>query len=293
MAMFTLDIGKLRLTSLDDGSFPFPAHYFFSNVVTSAWQDEVHADAEGKIMVGHNCALVDTGTERILLDTGYGDDTHAGRTGHLLDELGRFGCGRPAVTMVVNTHPHGDHAGRDTMMVEGRREPAFPHARYFLARADWEYFKGHAGELHHFGRNFGVLAERGILTLFDGPLQLAPGVSLLPTPGHTPGHVSVLVESQGRTALYLGDVCHHPLHFAHPGWISSFDTDPGQTPRTRAWLFAMLAERDALVLCPHAPAPGLGKVVRVDSRAGFDEAQASTVVSIPCRWKWKPDGTTC
>jgi glyoxylase-like metal-dependent hydrolase (beta-lactamase superfamily II) len=266
--MLTLAVGTLQLSSLDDGSFPFPAHFFFSNVAPGIWQREIHPDAEGKIMIGHNCALVDTGTERILLDTGYGDDTHAGRTGRLIEELGRLGCARDDVTMVVNTHAHGDHAGRNTLVaVGGRREPAFPRARYFLARADWDHFRGSAGEVHHFARNFGVLAGRGMLTLFDGPLQLAPGVSLLPTPGHTPGHASVLLESRGRTALYLGDVCHHPLHVAHPDWVSSFDTDPVQTPLTRAWLFAMLAQRRAVVLCPHAPAPGLGRVV--GTVAGF------------------------
>jgi glyoxylase-like metal-dependent hydrolase (beta-lactamase superfamily II) len=256
----TLQIGDLQLTSLDDGSFPFPAGDFFANVPEAAWRAELQAGADGKIMVGHNCGLVEAGRELILVDTGYGDDTHAGRTGRLLDELQRAGAAPGDVTMVVITHAHGDHAGRNTLGDEGA--PAFPHACYFLARADWDCFNSPAGEVHHFARNFGGLAARGMLTLFDGALQLAPGVSLLPTPGHTPGHTSVLLVSRGRAALCLGDVCHHPLHFAHPDWTSRFDTAPARTVHTRAWLFALARARGATVLCPHAPAPGLGRIVR-------------------------------
>jgi glyoxylase-like metal-dependent hydrolase (beta-lactamase superfamily II) len=87
---------------------------------------------------------------------------------------------------------------------------------------------------------------------------------LKPTPGHTPGHTSVLIESQGHHAIYLGDLCHHPLHFSHPDWVSSFDTHPDITPRTRAKFFAFAAGLDALVVCPHAPSPGLGHIKRTD-----------------------------
>lgn len=256
--MLSLDIGAFRLTSLDDGSFPFAAGEFFAGVPEPAWRALLQAGADGRIMVGHNCGLVETERERILVDSGYGDDTHGGRSGHLLAELGHAGIAPDQVTMVVNTHAHGDHAGRNTLGAA----PAFPRARYFLARADWNYFNSPAGEVHHFARNFATLASAGRLTLFEGALQLAPGVALLPTPGHTPGHTSVLLASHGRTALLLGDVCHHPLHFSHPDWTSRFDTDPALTVRTRAWLFALARVRDALVLCPHAPAPGFGKVVR-------------------------------
>jgi glyoxylase-like metal-dependent hydrolase (beta-lactamase superfamily II) len=105
-----------------------------------------------------------------------------------------------------------------------------------------------------------------MLTLVDGALALTPEVSLLPTPGHTPGHMSVVIRSAGQVAICLGDVCHHPLHFAHPGWVSSFDTDPALTPATRASLFRLALIENALLLCPHAQAPGLGHVERHGER---------------------------
>jgi glyoxylase-like metal-dependent hydrolase (beta-lactamase superfamily II) len=257
-------VGGLNLIVLDDGSFPFPARYFFGNVPEAIWRAEVLTDADGKIPVGHNTALVKSAAELVLIDTGYGDDTHGGRTGHLLEELDRTGYRRGDVTIVVNTHAHGDHTSRNTLASEGRNAPAFPNARYYLGSADWDRFNGPYGQVHHFNQQLRSLAERSMLTLVDGPLQLTPEVSLLPTPGHTPGHISVVMQSRGQMAIYLGDLCHHPLHFAHRDWISCFDTDPALTVRTREWVFRMALAHDALLVCPHAAAPGFGRLRQVN-----------------------------
>lgn len=262
--MRTVVIGQLQLTVLDDGTWAFPARNFFSNVPESVWRKEVHADAEGKIPVGHNYGLVRNGQHLIVIDTGYGDDTHGGRTGHLLEEFNRSGHRREQVTMVITTHAHGDHTKRNTLLQDGQLKPTFPNARYYLGRADWDRFNGPGGQVHCFDQHVRTLAELGMLTLVDGALQLTPEVSLLPTPGHTPGHTSVVLESQGQNAIFLGDLCHHPLHFSHPDWVSSFDTDPALTPKTRAWVFQLAAARDALLVCPHALAPGLGRLRRSD-----------------------------
>lgn len=260
--MQTFTIGELRLAVLDDGTLPFPAHAFFANAPEASWARHVQADAAGRIPVGHNYALVQTAQELIVIDTGYGDDTHGGRTGHLLEELERAGCRREQVTRVVNTHAHGDHIKRNTIRGNGGRRPAFPRARYYLGRGDWDWFRGSRGEMHEFDAHIGTLHALGRLTLTEGALALAPGVSLLPTPGHTPGHASVLIESQGQTAIFLGDLCHHPLHFAHPDWVSRFDTHPEATPQSRAQIFRLAVEREALLICPHAPAPGAGRLQR-------------------------------
>jgi glyoxylase-like metal-dependent hydrolase (beta-lactamase superfamily II) len=254
-------VGNLQLIVLDDGSFPFPARDFFSNVPEPVWRSELSTDHDGKIAVGHNCGLLASAGEVILIDTGYGDQSHNGRSGHLLEELEHAGYRRDQVTMVVNTHAHGDHTNRNTVADHGRNDPAFPNARYFLGRADLDRFSGPDGQVHRFDQHLRSLLELGRLTLVEGPLQLTPEVSLLPTPGHTPGHMSVLVQSSGQMAIYLGDVCHHPLHFSHPGWVSCFDTDPLVTPLTRAWLFGLACEKDALLVCPHAAAPGFGRLV--------------------------------
>ena len=252
-------LGRIRLTLLDDGTWRFPARFFFANVPEAEWRAQVDADAEGKIPVGHNYALVETEHLLAVIDTGYGEDTHGGKTGHLLEEFDRTGHRRDEVGMVILTHGHGDHIKGNTVRQDGHRVPAFPRARYHLARADWEWFGG-PGHVPEFDEQLASLDRLGRLALEDGAARLSPEISLLPTPGHTPGHTSVVIESEGCTAFFLGDVCHHPLHFSHPDWVSAFDTDPEITPRTRAWLFKLAVERDALLVCPHAPSPGAGRL---------------------------------
>ena len=263
MTLKSLRVGQLTLYVLDDGTLPFPARFFFRNVPESVWRAHVAVDAEGKIPVGHNYGMVKTKHDLIVIDTGYGDDTHGGRTGHLLEELNRTGHRREEVTKVISTHAHGDHIKRNTLMQDGQRRPTFPHARYHLARGDWDWFSG-PGHVPEFDEHVVTIHTLGLLTLVDGQLQLTPEVLLLPMPGHTPGHTSVMIESQGRTAIFLGDLCHLPLHFSHPDWVSTFDTHPEVTPRSRARVFRMAIERDALLVCPHAPSPGLGRLKQTD-----------------------------
>lgn len=257
--MRNLRVGQIQFATLDDGTWPFPARFFFHKVPETVWRAHVDADAEGKIPVGHNYGLVNTGHELIVIDTGYGDETHGGRTGHLLEEFDRTGYRREQVGIVILTHGHGDHIKRNTLLQDGQRRPTFPRARYHLGRADWDWFGG-PGHVPEFDEQLATLDKLGLLTLVEGEAQLSPEVSLLPTPGHTPGHTSVLIESEGQSMLFLGDVCHHPLHFSRPEWVSAFDTHPDITPHTRAWLFKMAVERDALLVCPHAPSPGLGRL---------------------------------
>jgi glyoxylase-like metal-dependent hydrolase (beta-lactamase superfamily II) len=259
-----LSLGRLQFCVLDDGALPFPAAFFFAKVPESLWRRELETDRDGKIPVGHNYGLLETPDDLVVFDTGYGDDTHAGRTGHLIDELERSGYRREQVTKVVNTHAHGDHIKRNTSILNGRREPTFPNAVYYLARQDWEWFSGPA-HVPEFDEHIRPLDAWGILRLFDAPLRLTREVLLLPTPGHTPGHTTAVMESQGHTLMYWGDLCHLPLHFSHPQWTSAFDTDPAMTPRSRAQLFALALERDALIVCPHAPAPGIGRLRRIDN----------------------------
>jgi glyoxylase-like metal-dependent hydrolase (beta-lactamase superfamily II) len=252
-------VGEIEFTALDDGTWAFPARAFFANVPEAVWRQHLGVDAEGKIPVGHNYGLVHTGRELIVIDTGYGDETHGGRTGHLLEELTSAGYRREEVGVVILTHGHGDHIKRNTLLQDGHRHPTFPNARHYLGQADWDWFSG-PGHVPEFDQQIGTLDQLGLLDLVEGEVKLCPGISLLPTPGHTPGHLSVMLESEGHSAIFLGDVCHHPLHFSHPDWVSSFDTDPATTVRTRASLFALAVEFDALLLCPHAPSPGFGRL---------------------------------
>lgn len=112
-------VGRLRLTVLDDGTLRFPARAFFRNAPEPAWHERVDLDAAGEIPLGHDYGAGQTARELIVIDTGYGDDTHGGCTGHLLEELEQAGYRREEVTCVVNTHVHGDHIKGNTPMQDG------------------------------------------------------------------------------------------------------------------------------------------------------------------------------
>lgn len=267
--------GGVELHVLDDGTWRFPAAAFFADVPEAVWRDELETDAEGKIPVGHNCGLLRVQDELVVIDTGYGDETHGGRTGHMLESLARAGHRPGDVTRVITTHAHGDHIKRNTRLRDRERVPTFPNAQYHLARADHDWFRG-PGRVPEFDEQVGTIEDAGMLSLFDDPRVLVlPGVTLLSTPGHTPGHTTVLIEAGRRTALFLGDVCHHPLHFAHPDWVSRFDTHPEATPHTRERLFRLALERDALIVCPHALFPGAGRLVETASGVRWQAEKAS------------------
>src|SRR5690606_6882809 len=109
-----MSLGNVELTVLEDGTWRFPARAFFDNVAEARWRAEIDVDEDGKIPVGHNCALVESRDDVILIDTGYGADTHGDCTGHLLAELERAGRRPEDVTLVINTHAHGDHIKGNT-----------------------------------------------------------------------------------------------------------------------------------------------------------------------------------
>lgn len=259
--MRRLDFGSVALHVLDDGTLPFPAQRFFANAPPDQWRVALDTDDQGRIAVAHNHGLLQVGRELVVIDTGYGEDTHGGLTGHLLEDLARAGHRPEDVTLVVATHAHGDHIKGHTRLHAHGRRPTFVRAHYLLSRADWDWFGG-PGHAPEFDDHLATLRRGGRLLLFDGETCLAPGVRLWPTPGHTPGHTSVVVEAGGACVIFLGDVCHHPLHFAHPDWVSDFDTHPQLTPRTRARVFEFALAHDALLVCPHAPWPGLGRLER-------------------------------
>lgn len=264
--MQQLTVGQTELFVLDDGTLPFPARLFFRDLPEDVWSPGLSLDAEGRIPVSHNFLLVKTGADYILIDTGYGDQTHNGLTGHLLEDFDRTGIQREQVTKVITTHAHGDHIKANTIVRDGKRIPTFPNADYILARPDWDYY--HAPERFtldsDFDRHVVTLEHTGRLVLVDGEVQLTPEIRLLPTPGHTPGHMSVVIESDGDTAIFLGDLCHHVSQFAHPEWVTTFDSHPAQTPHARARLFEFALSKDALLVCPHAPYPGLGRLARTE-----------------------------
>ncbi|MFF8812898.1 MBL fold metallo-hydrolase [Streptomyces pactum] len=241
-----------------------------------AGQDWLHphfADADGVLRLNsHSFALVIDGL-RVLVDTGIGNGKQrANPAWHDLhtdypERLTAAGFPPEAVDLVVLTHLHADHVGWNTRQVDGAWIPTFPAARYLTARTEREFWTGYAMDeaRRQMFRDSVIPIERaGLLDLVDVPAdgtQILPGLRLLPTPGHTPGHVAVELTSRGETALITGDCLHHPVQLAHPAIGACVDIDPQQAEATRRMLLASLAGTDTLLLGTHFAPPTAGRVV--------------------------------
>ncbi|MFI6764654.1 MBL fold metallo-hydrolase [Streptomyces sp. NPDC050355] len=237
------------------------------------WLRPDFAGSDGVLHIDSHSFAFEAGGLRVLVDTGIGNGkTRANPAWHDLktDYLDRLtGAGFPPdrIDLVVLTHLHADHVGWNTRAQDdGSWVPTFPHARYVTARAEREFWSGYdmdEARRQMFRDSVVPVEEAGLLDLVDVPAQgaeVAPGVRLLPTPGHTPGHVAVQVSSGGETALITGDCIHHPVQFARPTIGSCVDIDPERSEATRRALLGSLAGTDALVLGTHFAPPTAGRV---------------------------------
>lgn len=202
------------------------------------------------------CVLVDAcrhdqAPDPLLLPPGYHppDD--------LLTQLTARDLAPQAITHVVITHAHFDHYAQVTREERGEWVSCFPQARYLLSQAEWE-----RADLQHAlqtpgspeRRTLGVLFQQGMLDLIQGPLELTPGVQVIPAPGETPGHQVVRVHDQGHTLYCLGDLYHHPLEYEHPTWMVRWGDHAAKRESRSRLMQAALAEQGWLVAA-HIP-PG-------------------------------------
>ncbi len=228
---------------------------------------------EGRYQTFASAYVIRSGGRTVLVDTGLGPGPHAwlgGARGRLLDDMAEKGVRPEDIDVVVCTHLHIDHVGWNVQQEAGRPRLTFPRARYYLPRADWEHFTAPERIDQSGGRlTLLPLQELGALELFSGEVTLAEGVTTMPTPGHTPGHTSILIASQGERALIAGDLANHPLQVDRTDWSSTFDTDPAQAAETRRRVFDFLESEGLRVAFGHFPPPNFGRLVRLEGRRVF------------------------
>ena len=242
-------------------------------VTREDWLHPDFADQEGILQIdSHSFALV-VGGLRVLVDTGIGNGKtranpawHNLRTDHL-ERLTDAGFPPDLVDLVILTHLHTDHVGWNTHEVHGEWLPTFPNAHYITSVTERKFWAGYDMDeprRQMFRDSVIPIEEAGLLNLVDVPAvgtSVAPGLRLLPTPGHTPGHIAVQVSSGNETALITGDCIHHPVQLAHPGIGSCVDINPDQAEATRRSLLGSLVGTRTLVLGTHFPPPTAGHVV--------------------------------
>ncbi|MGV9270517.1 MBL fold metallo-hydrolase [Kitasatospora sp. NPDC003701] len=242
-------------------------------VTAQSWLHPHFADHEGVLHLDSHSFAFTVGGLRVLVDTGIGNGKqranpawHDLRTDYL-ERLTAGGFAPDSVDLVVLTHLHADHVGWNTREVDGEWVPTFPHARYLTSRAErefWATYDMDEARRQMFRDSVTPVERAGLLDLVDVPaggVEIVPGLRLLPTPGHTPGHVAVELNSRGETALITGDCIHHPVQLAHPAVGACVDIDPRQSEASRRALLSSLAGTDALVLGTHFAPPTAGRVI--------------------------------
>src|SRR6266436_3592141 len=249
----------------------------YEAVLPIGWLQPDFADERGRLKMSIHALVVETqsgktGSRRILVDTCLGNDKenrHIPSWNKLqtsfLTDLAAAGYARETIDTVICTHLHVDHVGWNTMLVEGRWVPTFPKARYLMGRVEFAHWTSQ----HEREDMPAVLAdsvtrvgEAGLVDLVETDHRICDEVSLVPTLGHTPGHVSVRIASDGEEALITGDFMHHPCQIAHPEWSSTADSDPDAARHTRQRMLAELCDRPVLVIGTHFAGITAGHIIR-------------------------------
>ena len=175
------------------------------------------------------------------------------------------------------THLHVDHVGWNTRLIDGRWVPTFPNAKYLFARDEWhfwqqEYQSDDFTDDPYYEDSILPVIEAGATELVDGTHVIDDWVRLVPSPGHTPGHVSIHIGGELPDAVMSGDLMHHPLQCAEPDWNSCFCVTPAQSAATRREFLKKYSGTSTLIMPAHFPTPGAGRVVEAGDgwRFSFD-----------------------
>ena len=270
--MDRIKIGDIELIAVTDGAAPpVSPSWPFPEVPENDWNSHRYAlDSDGLHTSNFGCFVIRDKEATILVDTGMGSHPpeRFGQPPALLPgSLLAAGVKPTDVTKVVFTHLHFDHVG--WAFSKDRVYPFFPNARYVASRTDWEYWNtstddSRADHLKSFEFNVEPLSGLGVIDLVEGEQFLSGGIRTLPTPGHTPGHMSLFLESNGKKGVVTGDVFHSSAQFTNPDWSHRADVDPALGRKTRKQLLERFLD-GMTIACGHLEhGSNIGTVAMVD-----------------------------
>lgn len=281
----TFRVGDLTVHQISDGASSGPRQSWFTGIDPSVWAPALGVGGADWLFPVNFGGFVVTGDGHVtLVDTGFGapargrDGMEGG--GQMLDRLAELGIRPEDVDRVAQTHLHSDHCG--WLIEDDGGPPTFPNADVYVHEQELAYWTTEASAadpMQAFVQSrIDPVRTADRVRTFDREFPLSDHITLLPTPGHTPGHTSLLLASEGQHALLLGDVAHHPIHLERHDWLPQIDLDPPESIRSRRRMAELAVERNALVTAPHMPVLTLGRVLR--SGEGF----AYQAVQTPDGW---------
>lgn len=259
--------GDFSIELLSDGSFWLDGGAMFGVVPKVFWNKLTPADEANRIELGLNCLLIKTEDNNILVDTGVGEkiDEKFGeiykvdKSKDLIRSLEDAGLSPENIDYVINTHLHFDHAGGNTRVKGENIVPSFPDAEHVIQRGEWEdaLNPNERTQASYLKENLLPIQEAGLLQLVDGDTEILPGIKVIVTRGHTKNHQSVLIESQGKRALYLGDLIPTTAHIKVP-YVMGYDLYPLETIETKKEILDKAVQEQWLLIFEHDPKIGMG-----------------------------------
>ncbi|MEX0751056.1 MAG: MBL fold metallo-hydrolase [Dehalococcoidia bacterium] len=261
-------LGDLDLAILSDGTYYQDAGAVFGVVPRVLWERlGIELNERYQMALGLNSLLVRSEGKTVLIETGVGEkerplgQTTRGQEGSLLDGLRALGVAAEDIDIVINSHLHADHCGWNTRKgADGGFVPTFPRATYLVQRAEWEaaIAPNERTRATYLSENVLPIETAGQLELLDGERRVTDEITIIPTPGHSHGHASIVLKSGGESAVYLGDMIQHPVQLERAAWVSSFDIYPLEAMETKKAVVAQAIAERQLVVAVHCPFPGLG-----------------------------------
>ena len=267
-------LGNLDLAILSDGDFYIDAGATFGIVPRVMWESHAgELDSRHRVSLGLNSLLVKSQGKLVLIETGVGDKASGWRRqsspaerGTLMTELDALGVRPEDIDVVLNTHLHADHCGWNTRYVDAQLVPTFPNAAYMIARDEWEgaIAPNERTRATYIEENLLPLQEHGRLSLVDGETKVTDEITIVPAPGHSPGHCAIVLSSAGEQGIYIGDIAQMAVQLERTAWVSAFDIMPLVTMETKKRIVEQAIEEGSLIIGVHTPFPGLGRMTRTE-----------------------------
>jgi glyoxylase-like metal-dependent hydrolase (beta-lactamase superfamily II) len=285
---YRFKIGDFQATVISDGYGPIPAPIFAVNAAEAELASVLKANfMQPVIQITSNPLVVDTGRQRILVDTGFGEKLGPffGNFPALEQNMRRAGITPDSIDLVAISHGHLDHIGG---LVTKSGALAFPKAQFVFVDAEWNYWTGSRYEIEVNSspmpdpfkeatiaaarENLPPIANRSRFVKQGG--EITSGVHYIAAPGHSPSHAAILFASGNEQLMHMGDIAHHPVtSLQHPEWSPVFDYEPAQAIKSRKAILDRVATDQVMVLGYHFPFPALGHVVRRDTAYHWEAAQ--------------------
>jgi len=261
LSHYKAKVGNVDLISITDGHAPTDPTRLFPDSSLDQWIREYPElmNDNGLLDRRLGSAIVRSENKIIIVDTGLNAPG-----GTLLEDMRSKGVDIESVQLVVLTHLDPDHVGWN--LTDGR--PTFPGARYLVPKQDWEYWTQPRvlEDALHISEQVIPLDEQRVMDLMDAEYKITGELTAIPTPGHTPGHMSILVSSAGEKGCILGDVAHSPAQAKYTDWSPVFDVDLDLARRTRELMLNKLEAEAMVVSAGHFPGTGFGRFVQDKGR---------------------------